>query len=241
MQAPDIQRHLQDLAFYASREHPCSYLPDQQAVSLFADPDHPLTMPVYGRLLELGFRRSGRHVYRPACPSCQACQSLRIPVDDYRHRRIDRRVLKRNQDIEIHAVEQCFTREHFALYREYIASRHGGGSMDNAHPQEYLTFLTSPWSDTWFYELRQGRRLLGVAVTDRFDTALSAVYTFFDPAEQDRSLGHFAILGQIAEARRLGLAHLYLGYWIDRCNKMRYKARYRPHQRLEKGQWRTIL
>lgn len=231
------QEQLRELAFYASREHPCSYLPDRQATSLFADPNQPMNMALYGLLLEYGFRRSGRHVYRPCCTDCKACLSLRVPVDAIELQRIDRRIIQRNADIEITPVEQCFNQEHFALYRDYIASRHGGGGMDNAQPQEYLTFLTSPWSDTAFYEFRLSGRLVAVAVTDRSYNALSAVYTFYDPHESARSLGHFAVLSQIAEAKRQGLDWLYLGYWIEDCAKMRYKTRYRPHEVYRNGMW----
>ena len=71
-----------------------------------------------------------------------------------------------------------------------------------------------------------------MAVTDRLATGLSAVYTFFDPDEPRRSLGRYAILWQIEEARRSELPALYLGYWIRNCRKMNYKTEYRPLEML---------
>ena len=76
-----------------------------------------------------------------------------------------------------------------------------------------------------------------MAVSDVLDTGLSAVYTFFDPQLEKRSLGNFAILWQIEQARSLGLGHLYLGYWIKNCAKMDYKSTFRPLEMLSEGKW----
>ncbi|MFZ9585050.1 MAG: hypothetical protein ACO280_08870, partial [Pseudohongiellaceae bacterium] len=74
-------------------------------------------------------------------------------------------------------------------------------------------------------------------VCDQLETGLSAVYTFYDPLEEKRSLGTFGILWQIAETRRLGLSYLYLGYWIRDSRKMRYKVQYRPLEVLVRQRW----
>ena len=91
--------------------------------------------------------------------------------------------------------------------------------------------------DTRMYEMRLGKKLLAVAVVDELDRALSAVYTFFDPDHARRSLGTFAILYEINEARRQGLDWLYLGYWIKNCNKMNYKNAYAPLEYYRHGAW----
>ena len=80
-------------------------------------------------------------------------------------------------------------------------------------------------------------RLLGVLVTDRLENGLSAVYTFYDPLEDKRSLGTFGVLWQIMEARRLGMSYLYLGYWIKDSRKMRYKTHFRPLELLIRQRW----
>ena len=103
-----------------------------------------------------------------------------------------------------------------------------------------MEFLTCAWSDTVFYELRLGEDLLGVTVADRLEDGLSAVYTFFDPASAERSLGVFAILWQIAEARRLGMEWVYLGYWIEQSAKMRYKTEYQPLEYFRQGRWTRV-
>ena len=88
-----------------------------------------------------------------------------------------------------------------------------------------------------FYEFRLGDLLLAIAVVDRLEHALSAVYTFYDPACRERSLGRYAILHEIQEASAHGLAWLYLGYWIAGCRKMRYKNEYQPLEYYVGGRW----
>ena len=109
--------------------------------------------------------------------------------------------------------------------------------MENPTPENYMEFLTSTWADTVFYEMRRGGDLLGITVADQLDDALSAVYTFYDPALYRRSLGRFAILYLIEKAREQGLDWLYLGYWIERCRKMNYKNEYQPLEYYSDNRW----
>lgn len=225
------------LAFYASEPHQCNYLPDKQALTVFADPNVPMTTAIYSRIIEYGFRRSGEYVYIPKCPDCNSCISVRIPVNEFVPSRNQRRVLNKNSDLSVQYHAPVFNDEHYQLYRTYIHSRHSGGGMDNPTARDYLKFLSSSWSDTVFYEIRLHNQLIGVTVADRLHTGLSAVYTYFDPDQEKRSPGSYAILWLIDEARRLGLRWLYLGYYIPNCQKMNYKDQYRPLEAFITGQW----
>ncbi len=215
----------------------CSYLHDRLNSNAFVDPDCEMDMTLYGQLLRAGFRRSGKLVYRPHCAECHQCLSLRVPVEQFEERRRHRRIRQKNRDVRLVNCNARLQAEHFDLYQRYTASRHEGGSMAESSPAEYMGFLTAPWSETLFVELREGEKLLGIAVTDLLSDGLSAVYSFFDPGMPQRSLGAFAILSQISMARQLGLPYLYLGYWIRDCSKMSYKADYRPMQIFSCGQW----
>jgi arginyl-tRNA--protein-N-Asp/Glu arginylyltransferase len=228
------------LPLYLTGEHACSYIPGLCARTLFVDPLQPMDGPTYELLLERGFRRSGGHIYRPACGSCQRCVSLRIPVREFAPTRSQRRNLQRNRaDVTLVARAARFEPEHYRLYQAYLQSRHPDGSMADATRESYCDFLVAPWGgETCFLELRLGRRLMAVAVTDVQPHSLSAVYTFYDPALAERAPGTYAILCQIEEARRLGLDHLYLGYWIEECRKMSYKDRYRPIEAWIGSAWR---
>ena len=231
---------LAHLKFYATQPHDCSYLEQQQAVTLFLDPAEPIDEEVYGRLSELGFRRSGDHLYRPHCPRCKACVPARIPVELFTPNKQQKRIYKRNQDLQVERRPPRLTDEIYQLYSRYINTRHADGDMYPPSEQQFSSFLVSDSSFCEFNEFRLDGRLLAVAVTDRLANGLSAVYTFFDPDEPRRSLGRYAILWQIEEARRSELPALYLGYWIRNCRKMNYKTEYRPLEMLISQRWVRI-
>ena len=226
--------------FFITPEHPCSYLPDRSAATLFLDPRDTITAGLYQQLADLGFRRSGGHLYRPHCETCQACIPTRVDVAAFKPRRSQRRVLKRNADLEIHLEPAAYSDEHYDLYARYVETRHGEGDMYPPTREQFRSFLLSTWSDTRFLTLTLDGEMVCVAVTDQQQEGLSSVYTFFDPELADRSLGVMAILTQLELARGLGLPYLYLGYWIRDSSKMRYKTEYRPLQLFTNGRWLTL-
>ncbi len=228
------------LKFYATQPHPCSYLPDEQATTLFLDPSQPMDVQVYAELSEMGFRRSGDHLYRPHCQRCSACIPARIPANALLPSRQQKRIIKRNSDLKVQAVRAGFTEEYYSLYATYIEKRHADGDMYPPSREQFNTFLVRDLPFSRFYEFRLDSRLLAVAVTDVLPNGLSAVYTFYDPNEERRSLGRYAILWQVAEAARLGLKAVYLGYWIKNCRKMNYKTEYRPIELLVSQRWITL-
>lgn len=236
------RRPQQGLAFYASVPHDCGYLPDHSAVSVFADPNAPMDMATYSALAEMGFRRSGAHVYAPHCPHCKACIAARVPVDTFQANRTQRRTF--NGSLTATIMEPALCDEQFALYQKYIATRHAGGGMDDPSPEKYLDFLNCDWSHTEFVEFRLGsqlnNQLVAVAVTDVLSRGLSCVYTFFDPDFAHLSPGRYALLWQIGETQRRNLPWLFIGYWISNCQKMFYKQEYRPIELFLDGHWQCF-
>jgi len=228
------------LKFYATQPHACSYLPEEQATTLFLDPSQPMDVQVYAELSEMGFRRSGDHLYRPHCQRCNACIPARIPAERLQLNRQQKRILKRNADLTVTDVRPAFTEEYYGLYANYIEQRHADGDMYPPSRDQFHTFLVRNLPFSRFYEFRLDGRLLALAVTDVLPNGLSAVYTFYDPAEERRSLGRFAILWQAGEVARLGLKGLYLGYWIKNCRKMNYKTEYRPIELLVNQRWISL-
>jgi arginine-tRNA-protein transferase len=227
--------------FFLTPAHPCSYLPDREARTLFLDPRDIVDTNLYQGLAEHGFRRSGSHLYRPHCKDCQACVPTRVPVSKFMPRRSQRRVLARNTDLTTRIEPALFAQRYYDLYARYIHGRHQDGDMFPPSPDQFRSFLLSPWSDTLFLNTYLGDELLAVAVTDQQPRGLSAIYTFFDPNPHqqggDRSLGVFSILKQIELCRSLNLRHLYLGYWIRDAHKMRYKTDYRPVELFVSDRW----
>ena len=228
---------LHQLQFYATPEHSCSYLENRQAKTIFVDPDADLDKRDYSTLSDLGFRRSGNHIYRPHCDSCSACISARIPVELFQPSKSQKRVLNLNQDIQTYSHTPTYNDEYYALYERYIRVRHSDGDMHPTSREQFESFLVQSQYNTRFIEFRTDQTLVGVAVVDYLEHGISAIYTFFDPDQQHRSLGKLAILKQIQLARSEGLPFLYLGYWVKNCHKMAYKADYYPIQLLIAGHW----
>ena len=223
--------------FYLTPGHGCGYFDDREAATLLLDPADEPSSGTYGTLSEAGFRRGGAHLYRPHCTHCRACVPTRVPVDRFRWSRRFRRVDRRNADAEKRVEPAEFREEHYELYARYIAGRHADGSMYPPSRAQFRSFLLAPWSRTLFLSTYLDGALAAVAVTDVLPDALSAIYTYFDPALPRRSLGVYSILHQIEECRRRRLAHLYLGFWIEDAPKMRYKTDFRPVELLRGGRW----
>ncbi len=231
---------LSRIKLFATHPHSCSYLDDQESTTVFVDPATEMDVDLYSRLSEYGFRRSGNHLYRPKCQHCQACIPIRIPVKQFKPSRNQKRCLKLNCDLEMVDVSSIDNDECYALYEKYITLRHNDGDMYPPSRKQYSEFLSSEWGATHYLQYRRDGKLIAVAVTDVLDHAVSAIYTFFDPEEDKRSLGRFCILSEIRWAESLGLEYLYLGYWIKRCQKMSYKIDYRPFQLMINNNWISV-
>ena len=228
---------LSTIRLFATHPHACSYLEQQDATTVFVDPNTPIDGKLYQNLSELGFRRSGGHVYRPQCEQCQACVPARIPVSTFTLNRSQRRCWKRNQDLSIRVIEDLDLPEYYQLYERYISERHNDGDMFPASPAQFHSFLTREWGITRFFELRQGPLLAAVIVCDEMHDAMSAVYTYYNPDLQRRSLGTYGILLQIEMARSKAMDYVYLGYWIKACPKMSYKSQFRPLELMLNRRW----
>ena len=232
--------NLRTLVFFATPAHDCSYLPDREATTMFVDPRAHVDKRLYSQLTALGFRRSGSHYYRPHCENCNACVPVRLKVEQFQPDRSQRRVIKKNADLSCRMVKATFSERYYSLYAHYIEQRHSDGDMYPPSREQFMSFLVEGATDSWFVEIMDGDNLVGLAAVDMLDEGLSAIYTVFDPAYESRSLGTFAVLWQIEEAKRRGLPHLYLGYWIEECRKMNYKTRFRPIEALQDGQWHIM-
>jgi len=106
---------------------------------------------------------------------------------------------------------------------------------------DYRAMVEDTPVETFMAEFRDGGdRLVGACLTDRLGDGLSAVYSFFAPEQERRSLGTYTILWLIERARRASLPYVYLGYWVPESPKMAYKARFRPSEILAGGSWRML-
>jgi len=225
------------IKLFRTAPHPCSYRAEETAATIFVDPDLNVSKHLNSRLSELGYRRSGAHLYRPDCENCRACISCRLPVAQFKRGKRFQRIWNRNTDIRIEERGELDSEEAFPLYQNYIALRHRDGDMYPATTEQFDAFIRNNAEGSKYYCFYLEDELIAVSVSDFLDNGLSAVYTFFDPSLEKRSLGNFVILWQIEEARARGLDYLYLGYWIKGCSKMQYKSTFRPLEMLVEGKW----
>lgn len=226
-----VDEFLSSQSLPTSAEHACPYLPDLQSKNEgFAIDDMPGEL--YRVLLDRGFRRSGRLVYRPVCGGCRACRQIRIPVLDFAASRSQRRVLRRNRDIEVTlCIDGEPTEEKWRVFHDYVTCRHDDQMAGDY--ETYVEFLHTSPIQSIELAFRVQDRLAGVSIVDVCADAWSSVYMYFDPELQERSLGTFSILWEMDYCRRMGISYYYLGYFVAGSKNMAYKARFRPHELLD--------
>jgi arginyl-tRNA--protein-N-Asp/Glu arginylyltransferase len=234
------------LRFFLTAPSPCPYLPGREERKVFAHLPLLDGATVNDSLTQGGFRRSQNIAYRPACEQCSACVSARIPVSDYAFSRSQRRALTRNEELRRHVVEAEATVEQFDLLRRYLIARHPGGGMADMAWPDFVAMVEDTAVRTHLVEYRAPSKdhgpgeLIACALVDRLGDGLSLVYSFYDPGLARRSLGSYVILDHIRHAGRLGLAYVYLGYWVEGSHKMDYKARFRPLELLRPNGWTRL-
>lgn len=222
------------LSFLSSPSR-CEYLHDR--VSQMRYELEPELAPVhYMERLSNGWRRFGYAMFRPECPACSMCESLRVPVDRFRPSASQRRVWNRNQDLAVRVGTPSITRDRIALWHAF----HAHGEATKGWPAEYAPapglMLETPFPiEEWTYVDRD--RLIGVGYVDALAEGLSGIYFYWDPTEGKRSLGTFNVLNLIASAGARALPHAYLGYYVRGCRSLEYKARFQPCELLQNGRW----
>lgn len=230
--------------FFMTNASPCPYLPGRMERKVFTELTGQHAGELNDALGRIGFRRSQNVAYRPSCADCSACVSVRIVNNEFHPNGTQRRLLKRNQDLVTSACKPWSTAEQFQLLQKYLSARHPGGGMTGMDDVDYADMVEQTPVDTYVIEYRlpgdgdaQGR-LVGACLTDRQADGLSMIYSFFDPAIEDRQgLGSYIILDHVMRARKAGLPYVYLGYWVKGSARMAYKTRYRPMEVLGPNGW----
>ncbi len=227
--------------FYRTAALPCPYIQgrvERKLVTELAGRDAP---QFYNALSRAGFRRSHNLAYRPACNGCAACLPVRIPVADFALSRSLKRIRNLNRDLSARLAPPAASVEQFRLFVRYQRLRHADSDMAAMTYGDYRAMVEDSPVATGLVELRGGDgALAGACLVDILDDGLSAVYSFYDPADGNRSLGILLVLALVDEALRRGLPYVYLGYLIAESPKMAYKSRFRPLEGLGPEGWRRI-
>lgn len=217
---------------------PCPYLDGKVERNLFTELRGAQAQDLHDQLALAGFRRSHHIVYRPACPGCNGCVPIRLPVSSFRPSRSQQRVWNRNADLVVRTEPALATDEHYDLFSRYQRARHGGSEMAAMSFSDFRAMVEDSVVNTELMSIRDpSGALLGACLTDILSSGLSAVYSYFEPTEERRSLGTFSILKLVQEAGARARPHVYLGYWIEDCAKMTYKSRFQPVEHLGPDGW----
>jgi arginine-tRNA-protein transferase len=227
--------------FYRMPPRPCPYLQGRTEQNIFTELSGPAVAQLYDALTQAGFRRSHNVAYRPSCPGCQACVPVRVVAWQFEPSRSQLRVARANADVSECEVPGLATPEQYALFARYLSARHADGEMAGMTYADYVAMVEDSPLNTLIAEYRdRSGKLIGACLVDRLHDGLSAVYSFFEPSQSERSLGTYMIQRLIERTRAAGLPYLYLGYWISGSRKMAYKANFRPLEGLTSRGW-TVL
>lgn len=228
-----------DLRIVHDGNEACPYLPGRIARMPLRMPDIPLTGAQFDELLALGFRRYGPLVYRTQCGACQACEAIRIPVDEFRPRRTLAKTFRQGAEKFVATIGPVHAdAERVALFNKHRNERNLNRRDAPFTESDYEFWFVESCVKTIEIAYRVQGKLSGVAICDLGAQSMSAVYTFYDPDLEPLSPGSYSVLYQWQLCQQWSLDFLYLGFFVAGSPHMQYKARFRPHQRLVGGRWR---
>ena len=244
-----IENNVNELAASQAREtlvvydeeEPCPYIDGRTARM-------PLHLPLVkiddarsDRFMEDGFRRSGGFLYSTNCNGCQACEAIRLDVSLFKPNRSQKRALKKGNDhlrtVMGPALSDQRRTDLFNKHRSIRGLNRNGADIDE---DEFRMFLSETCLNTFEMAYYHDDDLIGVAICDLGKNSMSAVYTFYDPDFSAMSPGTFSVMKQVEFCVDRGLQYLYLGYFIAESSHMRYKQNFRPHERLQHGEWNVF-
>ena len=230
--------------FFVTSPTPCPYLPGQSERKVFTELTGGNSAELNDALGRIGFRRSQNVAYRPSCHHCTACVSVRVVAEAFEPTASQRRTMRQHDDLIVEARAPWATEEQYDLLSRYLGSRHPEGGMADMSEGDFAAMVEHSPVETCVVEYRErgpdgkAGRLVGACLTDRQADGLSMVYSFFETDDPTRrGLGTFIILDHIIRAARAGLPYVYLGYWVEGSDRMAYKARFRPIERLSPAGW----
>jgi leucyl-tRNA---protein transferase len=233
--------------FFVTSPAACPYLPGKQERKVFTELTGQHAAELNDALGKIGFRRSQGVAYRPSCIDCSACVSVRVISGEFRPNASQRKLIKLHSDLEVTACRPWSTQEQFDLLRRYLDARHPTGGMVGMDEIDYADMVEQTPVNSYVVEYREpslgGKpgRLVGGCVTDQQSDGLSMIYSYFEPNDEGRpGLGNFIIMDHILRANAAGLPYVYLGYWIQGSERMQYKVKFRPIERLGPDGWQRF-
>ena len=232
-----------------------------------------LSPQAYQELIDCGWRRSGKVIYKPNLKTtCCKQITIRLDCSKYILSKSSRKVISKIKSINQNGINHesdikssgqledlirsaedkrlvikielaTFENESFDLYQKYQQAIHGDSPEKVSKKSSYTSFLVdSPLKPTSIYGTFHQKyyidsKLIAFAVLDILPNCISSVYFVYDPDYSNLSLGVYSALREIALVKSYNhtfpnLCYYYMGYYINTCPKMSYKAKHKPSELL---------
>jgi len=216
---------------FSTLEAKCAYLPDQRMRMEYKFIEK-CSSSLNEQLVQRGWRRFGEYYSRPNCKECTKCLSLRIDTQNYHFSKNAKRTIKKNKNTKMIIQKPTLSVNHLTLYEKYhkFMEKEKGWKHYNLSPSSYHELYVNGAMNfgkeiLYFVD----RKLVGVDLLDFICDGISSIYFFYDPDYAHLSLGRFSIYQQILIAQTHKLPYIYLGYYVEDCKSLNYKANYKPH------------
>jgi len=218
-----------------SLDDKCSYLKDKKQTMHYKVIDN-CSASSCQNLIERGYRRFGKMYFRPICKECNECQSIKIDVENYTFSKSARRIMRKGEDLRVFIRQPSVSHEHLKLfdkYHLYMSDKKGWDYSPTSADHYYSSFVLGHedfgYEVLYYYE----EKLIGVDLIDILDDGISSIYFYYDPDFSKYSLGKLSLYNQIKYAKNSNKKWIYLGYYVEDCPSLAYKAEYKPYLTLE--------
>lgn len=187
-------------------------------------------------LIERGFRRFGKMYFRPICPTCDECKSIKIDVANYIFSKSEKRVMNKANHLKSYIQRPSLSQEHLELfekYHKYMRDKKGWDYNETDSQHYYNSFVSG--HEDFGYEVLyfDNEKLVGIDLIDILDDGVSSIYFYYDPEYSNLSLGKLSLLLQIKYAQKSNKKWIYLGYYVKDCPSLSYKSQYEPYLTLQ--------
>ncbi len=149
---------------------------------------------------------------------------LRVRLDKFKLSKSQRRVLRRNADLETTIKPIEISKEKQDLFERHKLRFKSGA------PSSIFDFLSHNAANEptrgFEVDVRRDGKLVAASFFDVGRESLSSIYGIFDPDESKRSLGIFTMLKEIEYGAEFGRTYFYHGYAYEGESYYDYKKRF---------------
>lgn len=213
----------------------CSYLDDKEQTMHYKIIDNACAQSCQN-LIERGYRRFGKMYFRPICATCTECQSIKIDAQNFTFGKSAKRVINKAKNIRTFIQSPTMTQEHIDLFDQYHLYMRDkkGWNYSKTTPEHYFNSFVSGHGDFGYEVLYYDEdKLIAVDLIDILVDGVSSIYFYYDPDYAHYSLGKLSLYHQIKFAQKSNKNWIYLGYYVQDCPSLSYKASYKPFVTLQ--------